>query len=460
MEHIILDILLVMLFVLNIFLFLKNKKIKKDNKHFLMIDNETGIGNLEHFSYHFENTISDYSRTLYYVCYITVDSSYLRAYHSDVDFCDVLQHTARTISSYVNENDFVARVSENSFALAYQRLNMEDAKKTLEEIIETLNKIVDKGKNTDKYIFSSAIYNLEKDDKNCELLLFNLRKNCSKIFGQEEQIVVCDFHSMNKVKEEFQITESIEKAFENEEFKMYLQFIVDSKSKKIVSAEALARWDNPEKGLLNPFQFFDKLNDAGLTIKFDYYMFEKVCKQLENWKNTEFSDISISCNFTRITLSEEDFVEKIMGIIDKFSFDRNKLFIEITEDAMEKNMENATSNVQKCKDLGFSGALDDLGSGYTSLTNLCDYPIDVVKIDRDILLKADKQNGKDLFCGIVALAHNLNLKVVCEGVETEEQNSFVSESECDLIQGWYYSRALPVKACEEFYKEYLQRLSK
>ena len=119
----------------------------------------------------------------------------------------------------------------------------------------------------------------------------------------------------------------------------------------------------------------------------------------------------------------------------------------------------AKANVKKCKELGFKIYLDDLGSGYTSLSNLCDYPIDVVKIDRDILLKTDTPKGKDLFTGIIALAHSLNMGVVCEGVETEEQNIFVSDSECDFIQGWYYSKAMPEEKAETFAKEYTKKMS-
>ncbi len=95
-----------------------------------------------------------------------------------------------------------------------------------------------------------------------------------------------------------------------------------------------------------------------------------------------------------------------------------------------------------------------MGSGYTSLANLCDYPIDVVKIDRDILLKTETEKGKDLFAGIIALARSLNIKVICEGVETEKQDEIVSSSGCDFIQGWYYSKALPLKECESFIRRF------
>jgi EAL domain-containing protein (putative c-di-GMP-specific phosphodiesterase class I) len=202
---------------------------------------------------------------------------------------------------------------------------------------------------------------------------------------------------------------------------MYFQFVVDSKSKKIVSAEALSRWDNPEKGIIGPYNYIGSMESEGIISKHDFHMFQLACRQLEKWSTTEYKDISISCNFTRITLSEEDFIENLKSISQKYSFDKSKLAIEITEDTMENDREIAKRNVILCKQLGFKVYLDDLGSGYTSLSNLCDYPIDIVKIDRDILLKTDTESGKALFCWIISLAHSLNIGVICEGVETVEQ---------------------------------------
>ena len=148
---------------------------------------------------------------------------------------------------------------------------------------------------------------------------------------------------------------------------------------------------------------------------------------------------------------------KIIEIAEKYDFDRSKLLIEITEDSMERNLDIAKRNILKAKELGFRIALDDIGSGYTSLISLCEYPIDVVKIDREVLLLSETENGKKLFLGIISLAHYLNLKVVCEGVETEAQNTLVSNSDCDFIQGWYYTKALPEKEPEEFAKNYMQK---
>lgn len=437
-----------------IMLILRIKRIRKKNAADKMTDSETGMGNLQFFKYHFRYSISDVSRGLYHIAYIILDSSYLRSYHGDSSFDEVLKYTASVLSDSAGDKEIAARITENGFAFAFEASNEEDAKKRLEEIMNMLNSFENVKSKSNKLVFHSAVYRMSSSDRNCEILLFNLRKNCNRIFGTDKQIVYCDTHSMNKIQEEKKITESILNGFEKKEFKMYLQFIVDNKTGKIASAEALSRWDSPQTGLIGPGKYIANMENAGLISKHDFYMFELACRTLEKWNGTEFGNIALACNFTRITLSEDTFIEKLNMIANSYDFDKSLLAIEITEDAIEKNMEVATNNVKLCKTLGFRVYLDDLGSGYTSLANLCDYPIDMVKIDRDILLKTETQKGKDLFSGIIALAHSLNIKVICEGVETAEQNALVASSECDYIQGWYYSKALPTEECESFIKAF------
>ena len=135
---------------------------------------------------------------------------------------------------------------------------------------------------------------------------------------------------------ERKLLKNIKKGFENQEFKMYLQFIVDSKQGKIASAETLSRWENASGELVFPGEYIGIMEKSGLITRFDYYMFETVCKKLSQWKDSEFCDVTLSCNLTRITISEKDFVQKIKEISDKYDFDRSKLLIEITEDSIEK----------------------------------------------------------------------------------------------------------------------------
>ena len=211
------------------------------------------------------------------------------------------------------------------------------------------------------------------------------------------------------VAEEKLLLDNIEQGIKNREFKMYLQFSVDSKTKKLVSAEALSRWEKADGEILFPGQYIGIMEKFGLITSLDYYMFEMACQKLAEWQGTEFDDIAISCNFTRITISEKDFISMIREISDRYPFDRYKLQIEITEDSIEKNLDIAMKNILWAKELGFTVALDDIGSGYTSLKNLCEYPIDIVKIDRAILLLANEEKGKKLFRGIISLAHSFAL---------------------------------------------------
>ncbi|MBQ4545095.1 MAG: EAL domain-containing protein [Oscillospiraceae bacterium] len=256
---------------------------------------------------------------------------------------------------------------------------------------------------------------------------------------------------------ETRLIKKIRDGLENKEFKMHLQFIVDNRTKRIVSSEALSRWETSDGEVIMPGKYIGVMEKSGLITKFDYYMFENVCDKLSKWTDTDFDEITISCNFTRITISEKDFVTKIKDIAERYEFDRSKLIIEITEDSIEKNLDVARHNIIRAKELGFRIALDDIGGGYTSLISLCEYKIDMVKIDREVLLLSNEERGRKLFLGIISLIHKLNLKVVCEGVETEEQNALVSESECDYIQGWYYSKALPESEAENFAREYMKK---
>ena len=296
--------------------------------------------------------------------------------------------------------------------------------------------------NSSLYFILTCVILLLAAAVNTLILLLKKRKHASKAASKAE---------------EKRFIDAIRRGLENDEFKMYLQFCVDNKTKKIVSAEALSRWETSDGELLFPGKYIGAMQKSGLITQLDYCMFENACRKLAAWRGTAFGEFTISCNFTRITISAHDFVEKIEEIANRYEFDHSLLLMEITEDTIERNLAAACENILKVKALGFHIALDDVGGGCTSLMNLCEYPIDVLKIDRAILLLASNERGKKLFSGIVALAHYLGLKVVCEGVETEEQSAFVSAGDCNYVQGWYYAKAISEAEAEVFAAEYMKQ---
>ncbi len=447
------NIFLICLIVAVIFAGFFAKKLLKDIKKNRMTDVETGIGNLHYFEHCFEKKIPDEERCLYNVAYIIIDGNYLQVYHGEHIFKDAVRYTAAILKSYDDRSCFAARISDNGFAFAFPAANQSETKQLMEEVFSKMNSYIDAYEKDERCYYKVAVCNLERNDKNSEFILYNLRKNCHEIKETDDPIVYCDRSVMNNDAKEKELLESILSGFSNDEFKIYLQFVVDNKTEKIVGCEALSRWDNPKWGLVAPGKYLSALEKSGHIARLDYYMFEMCCRQLHKWQGTELANLSLSCNITRTTLSEPNFIAKIDDISKRYVFAHEKLVIEITEETIEKSFDLATENVKKCKELGFRTALDDMGTGYTSLANLCDYPIDIVKIDREILLKIDTKNGKGLFNGIIALAHSLGMRVICEGVETQEQKNFVAESKCDMIQGWYYSHVFPVREGEEFAKE-------
>jgi len=418
-----------------------------------LTDGETGIGNLAYFEQCY-SIIPEDKRHLYAVFYIIIEGSNLQIYHRDSAFNEAIKHTAEYLAQYAGDGGFCARVTESGFVLVIKTDESNDEKSISDDICKELNAYFHQTGTERNSFFRVAAYRLSENDNSSEFVLFHLRHYCNSLIGTDTQSMICDPGMTQREAEEKNMIENIISGFENREFKLYMQFIVDKKTKKIRSAEALSRWHNPRDGVVSPFKYIGVMERSGLISQLDYYMFDLVCQQLHKWEDTELDSVTISCNITRITISEPDFVERIREISSRYIFKHSKLIMEITEDAIEKNRNMAMENMERCKKLGFRIALDDMGSGYTSFMNLCEYPIDIVKIDRDILLKTDTPKGRDLFVGIIALAHSLGYTVVCEGVETEEQKRLVELTDCNYIQGWYYFTPQPHKECEKIAREY------
>ena len=242
-------------------------------------------------------------------------------------------------------------------------------------------------------------------------------------------------------------------AISNHEFKVYLQFIIDAKTGLICGAEALSRWQHPEKGLLTPDSYIEDMNAVGIIECLDFSILKMACQLLEEWNSTEKGHLWLSCNFTRLIVSQKDFLEHFFDITNQYVFERKNLIIELTEDTLADNIEIAYKNILTCKRAGFKIALDDLGSGYSSFHDLCDYPVDIIKIDRELITKSLTSRGSALIKGMSKFAHDLGMQVLCEGVENKNEEVVCTKAECDYIQGFLYSKVLSIEVAMKFYEE-------
>ena len=418
--------------------FYKRKKIEKIKMN-AMTDELTGLGDSRYFFYSIEYLIAEQLRDLYYIAYISFAGSKEEKTLSEQEVIEVQKIVGQHLKTGLAAGEYAFRISEGTFAFVYQSSSKETAKARIGEIVKPLEG------------FAAGICSFA-ENPGCDgrFLLESAKQGYMYAVDHKFSIAFSQKKLVNKRIADDRLKQSIGKAIDNREFQIYMQFITDKTTEKICGAEMLSRWDNPERGLLRPDSYIEIMQNTGAITKHDYYIFENLCLLLEHWETTEYKELFLTCNFTRFSLSEKDFADKIKVISDKYNFEHKKLVIEMTEDSIAKDSRMVAHNIEKCRGMGFKIAIDDMGRGFSSIADLYGSEIDLVKIERNIVIAGTDEKGFRLLNGIISLAHNMNAKVLCEGVETEEQRKMVQNTECDYIQGYYYSRTLPYDEAMEF----------
>lgn len=244
-------------------------------------------------------------------------------------------------------------------------------------------------------------------------------------------------------------------ALRDGQFVVYLQPKHDIRTKRVVGAEALVRWKHPVKGMIQPSIFIPLFEKNGFILKLDEYVWEQTCKTLRDWMNQGYSPIPLSINISRYHIYNSNLVEKVVGLVKKYDIEPRYLELELTESLFLDDVDSLYKVLYELQKHGFLLNMDDFGSGYSSLNMLKNVPVDVVKLDKgflDEILSTEK--GKKIVQHSVAMVKDLDLKVIAEGVETQEQLEFLKQSSCDLVQGYFFSKPLPVEEFLEYRLRY------
>lgn len=254
----------------------------------------------------------------------------------------------------------------------------------------------------------------------------------------------------NMVAEDRALGEALHLALERNEFIVYYQPVIDVKTKKIMGAEALVRWQNPNKGLVYPDQFIPLCEKIGLIIPLGAYVLNEACRQASQWHALGFSDLTIAVNLSARQFNHVNLKELIIGILEKFNFPPQCFNFEITETVLLQDDGTLISLLDWFDTLGLYLSLDDFGTGYSSLTYLQRFPFKNIKIDKTFTDQIDKSNlGLSLVKTIIGLGKSLGLTVIAEGVETEKQYDLLKKLNCDLLQGYLFSKPIPGEAFEK-----------
>jgi len=260
--------------------------------------------------------------------------------------------------------------------------------------------------------------------------MYNAKHNNKNVACYQSEMT--DRLSVNR-----QINEQLDVALERNEFHLVYQPQFDSRSGQVIGAEALMRWCHDDQ-TISPAIFIPLLESQGRIVPVSKWLVRQACQQQAQWKQQGL-DIPVAVNVSALQFVDDDFVGSLIRPMEEFNVCPSKLEIEITEGILIDNVERVIQKLEHLKQLGCQISIDDFGTGYSSLAYLSQFPIDKLKIDRAFVKGIPDTDDGVIASGIIILANLLNLKVIAEGVETEEQLQFLKENGCHEIQGYYYS---------------------
>ena len=316
------------------------------------------------------------------------------------------------------------------------------------ELVQSLNGRQTEHEVNRKTAYAAGVYQPTAEDRKAERAIFGAQQGWFRAMALKTDCCLCDRTMLSKALRNQELEADFLSGMENDEFCLFLQPVVRADDKTISGAEALVRWRHTDAEIMHPAQFLRAVEDAGHIALLDFVMFRLACRCLEQWERQGVRG-SISCNFTRQTAEMTDFAERIAATAGDFIFNHGNMVLEITEDIAETRNADVRKNLIECKEMGFRIALDDVGAGVTSFADLRDYPFDVLKIDRSILLNATTPKGEALLGSMIYMAHELGMEAVVEGIETEQQYALVQRLGADTAQGFLFYRPMPDSAATE-----------
>jgi EAL domain-containing protein (putative c-di-GMP-specific phosphodiesterase class I) len=237
---------------------------------------------------------------------------------------------------------------------------------------------------------------------------------------------------------------NLRRAIQNEEFLVHYQPRVSVDSLTITGVEALVRWQHPTQGLIPPAEFIPLAEDTGLIVPIGEWVLRTACLQGRRWQDEGFAPIQIAVNISARQFHDQDLAQTVIRILEETGLSPKYLDLELTESSIMQDAEFAAAMLSRLKSMGINISIDDFGIGTSSLASIKRLPIDALKIDKSFVMEATRDpDDAQLVMAIIMLAHNLRLKVIAEGVETEDQLRFLQLLRCDEIQGYFFSKPLP-----------------
>lgn len=364
----------------------------------------------------------------------------------------LLQGVGDQLKGLVRDGDTVARVGGDEFTLLLPKITrVEDAVEIAQGILEAFRRLRVVAGHEFHITTSIGITIYPTDDGDAEALLRNadIAMYRAKEEGRSNFQVYAP--AMNtQILERLALENDLRHGLEREEFVVYYQPQVNISTGQIVGTEALVRWQHPERGLVSPMEFIPVAEETGLIVPLGEWVLHAACAQNKAWQEAGHPSLRVAVNLSAWQFQQRNLTERVAQVLKETGLDPHWLQLEVTEGDAMQDVDFAIKTLRELKEMGVQIAIDDFGTGHSALNYLSRFPIDVVKIDRSFVcdLTIDA-NDAEIASTIIVMAHNLNLEVIAEGVETEEQLAFLRQRQCDEMQGYLFSKPVPAEELEE-----------
>lgn len=384
------------------------------------------------------------------VIYINLSTDNLRVSRSEQKLFLEIKHNL--LNTFANGEESFAAAYDDKNYIVIANLDAETVKEQIETCINDINKILLKHSAFNVVTIRIGSYDSSRIQVNFDDAVARAKQACMLAKTQKTSYAEWTASSGKALEKKIKIENNIEKEIDNNHFFLEYQPVLDAKTKKIIGAEVLSRLNSESEGILAPKSFLSAVDSVGINEKFDYYIFEKNCKWISNDKKQR-EGYKYTINFSRSTISEPEFVEKITSIAEKYDLKFSCLAVEILEDKniMGKAKQQMIDNLSLLKEKGISILLDDFGSGYTTFGDLQNLDISIIKIDKSITQNSVTETGFKILKNIIQTAKDIGFKTLCEGIETKEQEDAAIEAGCDLLQGFYYYKPMSVATLENLF---------
>ena len=356
------------------------------------------------------------------------------------------------ISKLLNENSFIAQLSSNTFIVGFLPNNGGN------NIVEILTNFVEyiscdeacKFEDHTFFNIKSGISIYPNDGESHIDIVKNSKSALEIAKSENKSYVFSSKQARDSLMKKYLMSVYLKDAIINDELFLNYQPQVDGYTNKVIGAEALLRWNNPNLGLVSPFFFIPIAEENGLIIDLGYWVIEQVFKDFDNLRNDLPKDFKISINVSSIQFDDENLFDRILELSKKYNVDLSKFELELTESIIVNKVSDVNKKFLKFKNEGISIALDDFGTGFSSLNYLKDLLIDKIKIDRAFIKDYPKKDTGALAKIIVSISKELGLNLITEGVETEEQLDYIKSIGGKYIQGYYFSKPLIYNEFSEY----------